>query len=67
MANNEFKVGDVVQLKSNGLVMTIVRINDDEITGAWFSRNSELHHELFHPEMLSHYQEPEIQQRSYKF
>jgi uncharacterized protein YodC (DUF2158 family) len=66
LANNEFNVGDVVQLKSNGLVMTIVRMNGTEITGAWFGKNSELHHEVFNSEMLIHYEEPHLHQRTFK-
>lgn len=31
----KWKVGDVVQLKSGGEVMTVIRVNADEVTVTW--------------------------------
>lgn len=51
---NEFKVGDVVQLKSDGEKMTIKHIgfpNDDQIQCQWFF-GKEIKIENFYPAML---------------
>ena len=52
---NEFKKGDVVQLKSGGEKMTIKNIgfpHDDQIQCQWFS-GKEIKIENFHPTMLT--------------
>jgi len=52
---NEFKVGDVVQLKSGGEKMTIKNIgfpHEDQIQCQWFS-GKEIKIENFYPEMLT--------------
>ncbi|MGD1834961.1 MAG: DUF2158 domain-containing protein [Nitrososphaeraceae archaeon] len=38
---NEFKIGDIVQLKSGGPKMTIYEIQDDVISCASFTSNEE--------------------------
>jgi uncharacterized protein YodC (DUF2158 family) len=37
MSDASFKVGDVVQLKSGGPIMTIAEINGDDAYCEWFS------------------------------
>jgi uncharacterized protein YodC (DUF2158 family) len=35
----ELKVGDLVKLKSGGPVMTVVDVDEDEVTCVWFPSN----------------------------
>jgi len=40
MADQTFKVGDIVELKSGGPAMTIVSIQDDKYSCTWFYENT---------------------------
>lgn len=35
--NEEFKIGDVVQLKSGGVLMTVGEIKDKNVSCVWFA------------------------------
>lgn len=37
----EYKIGDVVQLKSGGPIMTCIDIEGDDIVCSWFSKKSD--------------------------
>ena len=53
---NEFKVGDIIRLKSGGEKMTIKHIgfpHEDQIQCQWFD-NKSTKLECFYPEMLVH-------------
>ena len=52
MANEDFKVGDVVQLKSGGPKMTVNRVDGDEISCEWFEGRQEPHGHVFKKEVL---------------
>lgn len=60
MAQNQFKVGNVVQLKSGGPMMT-VRLADfpDAIHCAWFVGGEPKEYKgVFHADMLTAYSDP---------
>lgn len=55
MASNEFKVGDLVRLKTSGPFMTILRIDSGEafpVVCAWFTKNDEYQQAAFPVEVL---------------
>lgn len=52
MADVEFKVGDVVRLKSGGLKMTIATIDGKDIYCKWFDKDTTLKDDYFVKEML---------------
>jgi uncharacterized protein YodC (DUF2158 family) len=41
MSSNNFKVGDVVQLKSGSMPMTVISAGKNSITCKWFNRVSD--------------------------
>lgn len=49
---SEFKVGDVVQLKSGGPFMTAVSIGDNRVTCFWFNKKDEAQEAYFYPKVL---------------
>lgn len=51
----DFKVGDIVILKSGGPKMTISKIVSDEIDCQWFHNKIELRHGTFSSDWLVHY------------
>lgn len=55
----EFKVGDVVVLKSGGPKMTINNfLDEDRIECTWFDQKNILQYQNFRPELLKHYEPP---------
>lgn len=48
----EFKVGDVVRLKSSGWPMTVEVVRRDEVYCAWMTRDGETRQSDFSPEVL---------------
>jgi len=44
MQGTQFKIGDVVQLKSGGPRMTITAISGDAVSVSWFSTNDGFPH-----------------------
>ena len=56
-----FKIGDVVTLKSGGLLMTVSIVFGERSVKTIYSRNGhDLHEMQFHPHMLRHATEAEI-------
>jgi len=52
MANDEFKVGDVVKLKSGGLKMTIESIDGNVVNCQWFDKDNALKYGYFNMDTL---------------
>lgn len=59
---SDFKIGDVVQLKSGGPLMTIQAIGDYTMSGfnpgvlcVWFDSNKKVE-DVFHPNALERYE-----------
>jgi uncharacterized protein YodC (DUF2158 family) len=53
MADQQWNVGDVVQLKSGGPRMTVEEVHEHEIWCKWFNDKKELKGEGFRPELLT--------------
>ena len=49
---NMFEVGDVVQLRSGGPLMTINELGEHKLSTAWFTRDYEPRFGSFRPAML---------------
>lgn len=52
MAENEFKKGDVVRLKSGGPHMTVNDFVDECVECGWFNEKNEMVYETFNPAIL---------------
>lgn len=58
---SNFKVGDIVILKSGGPKMTVETIQDEEfIVCIWFNEKQETHQKKFHQDLLKKYTPPDI-------
>lgn len=58
---SEFKVGDVVRLKSGGPQMTIHDfLEDGKVECAWFDEKKILQYQKFKPELLVRYEPPSM-------
>jgi uncharacterized protein YodC (DUF2158 family) len=56
MTEQQFKVGDVVMLKSGGPTMTVGSIAPGGVIEClWFDKNNEQQHAAFSPATLEHY------------
>ncbi|MEA3000714.1 MAG: putative small protein [Sphingomonadales bacterium] len=55
---NDFKKGDIVQLRSGGPKMTVEQDWGDEIRVAWFA-GAKMEVQTVHPDALQPYVEPE--------
>ena len=53
-----FKVGDIVQLRSGGISMTVSAISKDSVQCQWFTANSLLKSAQFDPAMLKEAAQP---------
>lgn len=53
-----FKVGDEVQLKSGGPVMTVTSIGTESLQCTWF-KNDEVKRDAFPVEALEKYEQPD--------
>lgn len=53
MTNQKFKTGDVVQLKSGGPWMTVVGVEDGEVSCTWFDKDNLLKSNEFDEETLN--------------
>jgi len=55
MADEAFKVGDVVMLKSGGPKMTVSFVSDESglIECTWFDKSGERKHDEFSPDTLT--------------
>ena len=52
---SKFKIGDVVQLKSGGPQMTVMKIEDSEVTCLWFNAKQEEKNGKYHEGLLRKY------------
>jgi uncharacterized protein YodC (DUF2158 family) len=57
MDEEEFRVGDVVRLRSGGPLMTVNSTEEDSTVGTnWFNTGLELQWDAFSTNMLEHYE-----------
>jgi uncharacterized protein YodC (DUF2158 family) len=56
----QFKVGDVVQLKSGGPLMTVGEVEGEQVTCEWFADKSEARVNVFTAAMLKVHAPPQL-------
>jgi len=68
MSENEFKIGDVIILKSGGPGMTVEEVDDEEDTVhcQWFVNGKKLEDGWFPADSLKRYVEPQVPMASFK-
>ena len=57
---DEFKIGDVVQLRSGGQEITVVEIANDDVVCQWFSKDGRLRKDQFPAACLQQKPQPLI-------